>query len=72
VAHQMKRGLVLEILALATHLLVRFRQQLHRLPAALAPLLPACYRALRRFQVTFGFAVTAGIVDHRAIGEGRE
>ena len=40
-AHQAQRSFVLEVLALALHVQVRFREQLHRFPTALAALLPA-------------------------------
>ena len=67
--NQMKRRLVVKVGPLALHLQMRFREHLHRFTAAVTPLLAACYLPLCRFQAMFGFAVTAGIMDHRAIRE---
>src|SRR5262249_21696280 len=61
--YQHVRFLVVEVPALATDLLMRLGEQLHRL---LAP----GHSALAAPQIGFGVAITARGVDHRAVREG--
>jgi hypothetical protein len=66
-AHQRERGLVMKVLSLPLHRLLRLRQQGHRFPAAVAPLLAARDPSLRGFERAFGFAIPAGMEDPCAI-----
>jgi hypothetical protein len=59
-AHELERRCVVEVLPLATDLLMRFGQQRDGLAPAVAPFLAARNTALRGFQCAFGFAIPAG------------
>jgi hypothetical protein len=61
--------LVVEVLALATHRLMRLRQQADRLPPAMTPLLALGDAPLAFRQVPLGFAVVARREDARAISQ---
>ena len=49
---------------------MRFGQQFDRLLAAVAALLATGHPALGRFEAALSTAITARVVDHRAIGQG--
>jgi hypothetical protein len=72
-ANERKRRLVVEVLPLAAHRLMRFRQQLHGLAPAVAALFAPRDSALRCFQRPLGFAIPARRKDARPIrDEGRD
>ena len=60
---------VVEVPPLALHLLVRFGEQVHGLPMAVAAFLPSGFRALCCFEPTLGTAVAARIMNHHAISQ---
>ena len=59
--------LVVKVTALATDLLMRFRQQCDGLAAAVTPLFASRYPSLRRFQCALGFAIPTGVEDTRPV-----
>jgi hypothetical protein len=58
---------VLKVLSLATHLLMRLRQQLHLFASAIAALLTARDTPLGGLEAVLRFAIPAGVEDARAI-----
>jgi hypothetical protein len=59
--------LVVKVTALATDLLMRFRQQCDGLTPAMTSFLAPCDAALRRFQCALGFAIPTGVEDARPV-----
>src|SRR5262249_50759901 len=62
--HQGERGLMVEVLALPSHVLRRFGEPTDRLPATVAPRLPLRHPTLALGQVPLRLAVAAWIMDH--------
>src|SRR5262249_27861793 len=67
-AHHQERGLVVKGRALPLHHLVLPLQQVHRLAAALAALLPAAHPALGFGKLFLCFAVVPWVLDTLALG----
>jgi hypothetical protein len=70
--HESERRLVVKVPPLTLHLLMDFRQQIHRLSPAVAAPFASADAPLRGFQRPFGLAIPAGREDARAFGEGSE
>jgi hypothetical protein len=65
-SHEREGRLLVEVLPLAARLLMGFRQQLHRLPAAVAALLTTRNATLRHFQRSLSLAIPTQIENARA------
>src|SRR5262249_18153885 len=65
--HDGERRLVMKILPLASHRLMRLRQQCHSLAPAITPFLASCDAPLCRLQRLFSLAIPAGVEDAPAV-----
>jgi hypothetical protein len=71
-AHEGERRLVVEVAALAADALVLLGAQLHRLLAAMAPLLAPGYSPLHLLQRALGLPVVAQVRDDLPVRRGEE
>jgi len=69
---QRERRLAVKVLPLAAHCLMRFRQDIDRLPASVAAFLAVRDPSRRSLESALGLAIPTRIEDTRAVGHGGE